>query len=141
MDFDWTNYLKLSKSLQKLTLSDSISDMGISEACQRTAVSRAYYAIYHIALNFAERSLGYKRFINKEAGRNHTKLAECYKDKGIIDSDSDYKELGRILINTFYNRIKCDYDNEVKNTKSQMDNAILNAEDALRIIERKLFNK
>ena len=135
MSFEWNNYLKLAKSLKELTLNNSIGDVGIIEACHRTSVSRAYYAIYHIALDFAEQG-GYKRFINEEAGKNHSELSKYYKEK----KDLDYKKLGRILKNTYYNRKKCDYDNEVKNTKSEMDNTLLNAEDALQIIENKLFN-
>lgn len=53
----------------------------IKEACHRTAISRAYYAVYHIALTFAEQNLGYPKLSGKDAGKNHYELGKHYKKK------------------------------------------------------------
>ena len=126
MAFDWKNYLELARSLQKL----NVSRAGIQEASHRTAVSRAYYAIYNITLDFAEKNLKYARFLNAEAGRNHGELKRHYfkQDK--------YKKISRILGRMHDNRILCDYDDSASNIKPLLDDAILSADDALMIITR-----
>lgn len=129
MDFNWNDYLDLAKSLQKST-SNKIK---IEEACCRTAVSRAYYAVYHIALDFAERNLGYSKFIGRNVGKNHRKLGIYYKRC----SEYEYRNLGGILERMHKDRISCDYYNPTNNVKSMMNNAILDANDILEIINRK----
>ena len=128
MSFNWNDYLDLAKSLQKAT-SNKIK---IKEACYRTAVSRAYYAVYHIALDFAEENLGYLKFIGKNAGKNHRKLGIYYKKC----TENEYKNLGSILVRMHGYRINCDYYNPA-NVKSMMDNAILDADNILEIINQK----
>jgi len=129
MAFNWNDYLNLAKSLQKSTL----SKIRIEEACCRTAVSRAYYAIYHIALDFAERNLSYSKNIGNEAGKNHSELGKYYKRC----ADYEYKKLGRILKRMHSDRLKCDYESSINNAKSTMDNTILNADDIIKIINKK----
>ena len=128
MTFKWNDYLDLAKSLQKSTL----SKIKIKEACCRTAVSRAYYAVYHIALDFAEKNLSYPKIIGQNAGENHKKLGEYYKGC----TEREYKKLGVILKRMHRDRIGCDYYNP-NNVKSMMDNAILGADDILEIISKK----
>lgn len=127
MSFNWNDYLDLAKSLQKST-SNKIK---IEEACCRTAVSRAYYAVYHIALNFAKKNLSYLEITGKNAGENHRKLGICYKRC----AEYEYRNLGIILERMHKHRISCDYYNPA-NVKSMMNNAILDADDILEIINQ-----
>ena len=48
MSFDWSEYLNLAKKLIRAG-----STLSANEACQRTAISRAYYAVYCQARNLA----------------------------------------------------------------------------------------
>lgn len=129
MAFNWNDYLDLAKSFQKLTL----SKIKIEEACCRTAVSRAYYAVYHIALDFAEKNLSYSKSTGIEAGKNHSELGKYYKGC----ADYEYKKLGRILRRMHSDRLKCDYGGSIGNAKSTMNNTILNADDIIKIINKK----
>lgn len=128
MIFDWKNYLELARSLQKLNLNKE----EIKEACYRTAVSRAYYAIFNITLDFAEKKLEYVKLLKEEAGKNHRELKKHYQQQPNLD----YKKIGKILGRMRNDRTVCDYENEVLNTKLLMDHAILSADDALTIIEK-----
>ena len=129
MAFDWKNYLTLAKSLKKIALKQK----GIEEACYRAAASRAYYSIYHIALDFAEKNLNYVKLTGREAGQNHSVLKWYYKK----NKDYDYKKVGIILSRMHQYRKDCDYEDTVKNPKSLMENSILNAEEVLKIIKLK----
>jgi hypothetical protein len=52
MSFDWREYLKLAQFLQT-QISSSNHSPGFVEACQRAAISRAYYAAFCTARNYA----------------------------------------------------------------------------------------
>lgn len=72
MGFDWNEYLILAQFLG--------GDCGISyseEAARRAAVSRAYYAAFCSARNYASSKLG---FIPTKTGKDHGKLISWYSD-------------------------------------------------------------
>ncbi len=48
MTFNWIDYLNLAEMLHR-----ERATLGNEEACQRSAISRAYYAAYRIAANRA----------------------------------------------------------------------------------------
>ncbi len=52
--YNWNDFNKISKSLKKYAKVNSLS----SEGFYRCAVSRAYYSVYHLLLNYAK-SKGY----------------------------------------------------------------------------------
>jgi hypothetical protein len=54
MPFDWREYLNLARQLAGLQGSDYSQ-----EAVERSAVSRAYYAAFCWARNYAEKNLGF----------------------------------------------------------------------------------
>lgn len=133
MDFKWENYLKLAKKLQKIP----IKDMQLDEACHRTVISRAYYAIYNLALKFAENKIGYIRKTGIEAGKNHNLLRIEFNEWSKKHSVFEYNKLANILDRIHKNRIKSDYHNNIGKTKPLMDFTILEADEAISIISSK----
>lgn len=72
MGFDWKEYLILAQFLG--------GDSGISysdEAARRAAVSRAYYAAFCFARNYASSRLG---FTPTKTGKDHGNLISWYSD-------------------------------------------------------------
>ncbi len=63
--FDWSGYLKLAEELGNRP----------DEASLRSALSRAYYYVYHLALNRAEAN----RFQPLQGEGTHTQLWRLYK--------------------------------------------------------------
>jgi uncharacterized protein (UPF0332 family) len=52
MPFDWNDYLTIAKEFK--TRTDGQTPSNLNEAMQRTAVSRAYYSMFHLALEYAK---------------------------------------------------------------------------------------
>jgi hypothetical protein len=108
MGFDWREYLILAQFLG--------GNGGISyseEASRRAAVSRAYYAAFCSARNYASSKLG---FTPTKTGKDHGKLISWYSDleriypalSGVADNldellewrnTCDYDDVPRILTN------------------------------------------
>jgi uncharacterized protein (UPF0332 family) len=98
MPFDWREYLNLARELAGL------QGPGYSqEAAGRSAVSRAYYAAFCWAKNYAEKNLGFKP---EKKASDHVKLREHLQEKG-------YNELASNLNNLRAWRNACDYDDQV----------------------------
>ena len=97
MAFDWREYLALSQWLQANT------PPGMSqEAAHRCAISRAYFAAYGYALNYATQ---YLRFAPRNASDDHERLREHLKRsrrRGTADSLDRLREW----------RNSCDYDSD-----------------------------
>ena len=100
MPFDWDNYLGLAVSIGDSTRGKP--DIGRNEALRRTAISRAYYAVYHYAENYAISRLAH----NPEGGNKHGSLITCYKrQRGSVD----LQEVGALLYALRGSRVDCDY--------------------------------
>lgn len=110
MRFDWYKYFELAKTLSQ-------SD---DEAYLRSAVSRGYYALYNVLLQYIT---GVTRHAN-----NHRELIEIFRDVdkwtkftgaflGIEESDIVY--IGLKLENIRNLRNDCDYNSLSKITKKQ----------------------
>ncbi len=113
MAFDWRDYLQLARALvgqHKLG--------GVSEAAQRSAVSRAYYAAFCFARNYAESKLGFRR---TGGGADHKRLREYLEQKGRVGLASDLNRLRGW-------RNECDYGDNVRNVGQYAQNAIRIAE-------------
>ncbi len=98
MSFDWREYLNLAKMLGGLGESRYSQ-----EAAERSAVSRAYYAAFCWARNYAEQRFNFKR---SGTGKDHKCLREFLKQQGKLQMASDLNKL-RNWRNT------CDYDDRV----------------------------
>ena len=95
MSFDWSNYLLLAQYL-KATADNTPS----SEACYRSVVSRAYYAVYCLARNFA-RNVDDKEFCANE----HRALQEHFQKS----PHPTRRKLGNQLKKLHQHRIHADY--------------------------------
>lgn len=105
--FNWSDYLKIAKLLM------ASSDPATKEASLRSAVSRAYYAAFITARNFARD----KKHLNLE-GRttDHFKVIDFFR-KSNPRIDRELKQL-KIF------REICDYEDHVENLETIAQDAI-----------------
>lgn len=119
MSFDWENYLTLAKKISNSTKGKSENG---NEALRRSGVSRAYYAIYHLAEDFAIANLSYA----PPGTARHTALWGFYKRQF---GNVDCQEVGAILSNLWNWRRQCDYDKEgLGNVEAMLGGSIINAD-------------
>lgn len=57
MAFDWNGYLDMAKNLK--ARSDGQGEENEYETMRRVAISRAYYAVYHLAVDYAKAHFSY----------------------------------------------------------------------------------
>lgn len=107
MSFRWEDYLVLAKQL---------SQNG-SEAATRSAISRAYYAAYHVA----RRHQGSKNAIATQSG-SHGTVWRALREGG--NKNWDILEY----------RSNADYDNHVPELTRKMHSAIRIAEEILHLL-------
>jgi len=109
MAFDWREYLELAKELV------GQAGSGYStEAAERSAVSRAYYAAFCYARNYAETFLGFQRVGGPE---DHKNLREHFQQSRKTQLASRLNRLRKW-------RNDCDYEDQVSNMKWYVQNAI-----------------
>ena len=119
MSFDWREFLKLAQDLHGgLNLRCS------QEAAQRSAVSRAYYAAFCYARNYAESRLGFQR---TGTGRDHKLLKEHLRNLG-----QPWDEVADDLADLQQWRGFCDYDDEVAGLEILASNAINTAQKVIQ---------
>lgn len=124
MDFNWEDYLYLAQALKNLNSFDSLEallDKCGDEACLRSAVSRAYYATYCFARNYAIENL---QFTRRDNPSDHWRLRTKFKDKGFPDIASDLDEMRQW-------RNNCDYEDKVSNLPNICESAIEDAQEVL----------
>ena len=117
--FDWKEFLKVAKFLK-----DYNEDDIIREAALRCAVSRAYYAVFCYARNYARDNLG---FVPIHKPKDHGLLREFLRSKGRTAIASSLDELRKW-------RNMCDYDDHVDNIETMADNTLDKAHNALEEI-------
>jgi hypothetical protein len=84
-DFDGREYLELAKALA------GMQTAGYSqEAAERSAVSRAYYAAFGCARNYAQNALG---FTPQAGSEDHRRLREHFRQQGLLRLASDLNRL------------------------------------------------
>ena len=115
--FGWEEFLKLADELGN----------GSDEASQRTALSRAYYFVYHLARQRAEGN-GFKA-VKGEA--THTQLWRTFSES----PDTDCRKLGEIAARLNENRRKADYEDVFPRLADYLDGAVADA----RAFSAKLF--
>jgi uncharacterized protein (UPF0332 family) len=106
MSFDWADYLTLAKALQS-----NPEAPGPREASLRAATSRAYYAAFQCAVNFAKG----EGFQPKYTGEDHWGIKrhfQYYQPNNSAIRGKISTELGRL----YDNRRMADYHNELTRT-------------------------
>ena len=117
MTFDWREYLELAKEL-----AGQVSSGYTQEAAQRSAVSRAYYAAFCWARNYAKAKLGFQP---TRKSKDHSLLRDYLRRQGRLKLASDLKKLSMW-------RNQCDYDNQVSNLTALVSNAMSLADKAIQ---------
>ena len=119
MDFQWKEYLSLAKFLQ------GYSSTFTQEAAHRTATSRAYYAAYCHARNYAADRFGFRP---SRTSDDHQLVRETFhkERKFLIAQDLDRLRQWRN---------HCDYDNRVSNLSSISRQAISLAEKVFTLLK------
>lgn len=121
MTFDWSEFLTLARTLT--------GTHGINrEAADRSAVSRAYYAAFCSARNYAEARLGFQA---RHTAEDHGLLREH-----LARLDNDWPRLAEILDELRKWRNRCDYDDFVANLQILTNAALQNAEEAVRKVKQ-----
>lgn len=111
MSFDWTQFLELARDLAQQTTA------GYSrEAAERTSVSRAYYAAFCYARNYAAQYQGFKP---PQGAEDHRLLREHFKRLG-----KAWVELEENLDDLRKWRNECDYENTVPDLSILVSDAI-----------------
>ena len=123
MPFDWENYLIFAKRIKAVT-SAQTSSLN-RETLLRTAVSRAYYGIYHLATDYAISKFSYP-IPNKN---RHDELQTFYK-KESQRTHTRFRDVSKILLRLHTQRKKCDYDADgLGNLESMLESVIIEAEE------------
>lgn len=109
MPFDWREYLELAREL----IGQGSSSYP-EEAAKRSAVSRAYYAAFCWARNYAEANWGFRRTSGAE---DHKRLREHLRRQSRMQLASNLNRLREW-------RNICDYGDEVTDLGQFVQNAI-----------------
>jgi hypothetical protein len=116
MAFDWKEYLALAQHLQGQSTS------GFSqEAVLRCAVSRAYYAAFCHARNYARDYHGFKL---GHGPNDHPHVREHFQRLGNVKIAGDLEVLRRW-------RNQCDYDDDISNIRLMYLGAITAAQNII----------
>lgn len=107
--FDWVKYL---------TLAEELAERHGDEAAQRSAVSRAYYAVYCRARNTLEdRQLFDRTHITKTP---HQDVWDVFED----DYRREWAKIGQLGHNLKRNRTTADYNEQIRDLSRLTEGAI-----------------
>lgn len=101
MSFNWVDYLTLAKELKA-----SAGESGTSEACYRSAASRAYYAAFHLVFHYACNN-GYSPSYD---GYDHIAIIKFLRQNS---SSKDKRKIALELERLKDSRRRADYDDEI----------------------------
>ncbi len=121
MSFLWADYLTAARHL--IEHSDA---SGYAEACQRSAISRAYYAALNTARSLLRDQWGIEV---PETAEIHSFIPQWF----LSEDDMDQKEIGVLLDRLRDRRRKADYDNEISKVASLAKRSLI---DARLVIDR-----
>ena len=99
MSFNWADFLMLANALVR-----NPNSPGPEEASLRSAISRAYYAAFHVARDFG-RDRG--EFTPTGTGQDHWLVMNYFRSS----PDRIHRKIGLDLDRLYGNRTSADYDN------------------------------
>ena len=127
MAFDWNEYLGVATILK--TETDGQPNSAVVEAKRRTAISRAYYSVYHSALVYATTVLGYNPPLHNVS--LHRALQTKYKQQS---GNTDHREVGKILARLHQYRVNCDYESRDQGNLQSLLSSVVLAVDRVNTI-------
>jgi len=116
MSFDWKEYLYLALFLQGYGGSSFNQEAGF-----RCSVSRAYYAAFCHARNYARNN---RSFIPTYKSVDHRRVREHFQNLGMTEISSKLDDL-RVWRNS------CDYDDSVSNISFLVSSAIAGSQEII----------
>lgn len=119
MPFRWADYLTLARSIL------AQAPAGGEEACQRSAISRAYYAAFCHARNYARDR---HAFVPRYDNSDHRGIRQYLQPHRV--GRRVCPQLARLM--TW--RQQCDYDDHVEGLSSLAAQAIQYAEEIIRLL-------
>jgi uncharacterized protein (UPF0332 family) len=129
MTFDWRQYLTLAKNL-----CTNSHDFPNQEACFRVAISRAYYAAFCTARNYAK---NYDRLSLQRTGEDHRLVKDHYSFAN--DSNTQQKrkreQIGINLDRLRNLRNKADYDDIFPRLENEAKYAIALSSQVINLLE------
>ena len=123
MPFNWDGYLSFAKELK--TRTDGQAYTNEVEAMQRSALSRVYYSMFHLAEDFAKANLGY---VPNQNGPNqaHSDVRSLYQRQR---TNPDHQEVRKMLARMHKARIDSDYKpDSLGDTQKLLTSIILEAD-------------
>lgn len=121
--FDWREFLALAHDLHRQVLAGYYI-----EAAQRTAVSRAYYAVFGVLRDYAVAHLG---FVSGQGAQDHQRLRSHLASMGPL-----WVGVARRMDRLRKWRNMCDYDAVVDNLPLLVEQALALAGDVLQQVAR-----
>lgn len=121
MSFLWADYLTVARHL-----TEHSDASGYVEACLRSAISRAYYAVLNTVRNLLRDQWGIEV---PETAEIHSFIPRWFLDQ----DDFDQREIGTLLDRLRDRRRKADYDDEIAKASSL---AVRSLADAQIVIDR-----
>jgi len=115
--FDWTQYFVLAYEL---------GDRTTEVACLRSAISRAYYYIYHLALERAE-ALGFARLPGEGV---HSQLWRLFND----NPEGACRVLGQIALRLKEKRERADYESVFTRIEEEVPAVLDDAREFARLL-------
>jgi uncharacterized protein (UPF0332 family) len=117
MIFDWNEFRKLAEDLRQ----------NETEAAQRTAISRIYYAVYHRAKVYLES----EGFQFRQFESSHRQIWDEFKDKG-----RTFTAIGNTGDRLRANRVKADYIAEIEDVDFLVKRSFELAENAFVYLQQ-----
>jgi uncharacterized protein (UPF0332 family) len=117
MSFDWTKYLKIAEELSKRE---------DDEACLRTAISRAYYAVWCFSRD--KKGIIPKKFSSSQ----HQIVIEEYW----ISHNSIERQIGKLLAQLKKSREIADYETDISVDISQAKHSLFKANKIIQLFQK-----
>lgn len=123
MTFAWVEYLELADAL--FTNRGMFAD---EEACCRASMSRAYYAVFCAARNYATTNEGLQL---RRTGDDHQRVHRHFEH----GPSRDHRNLGRLLSLLRRSRNRADYDDEMLQVEWNAQLTLDRARQAITIVD------
>jgi uncharacterized protein (UPF0332 family) len=133
MSFDWKEFLSQAKELaENAKILSANNKLKAKEAAQRSAVSRAYYAVFHEAEDFLIRKKLLKTYSQEDEPQartnSHDRVIKIFLDTGRNAGLQPRRKIGEDLMRLKRSRVLADYSSEFPTLETDIENLLEVAE-------------